>query len=663
MKFISYDVETEVIHEGCGFPRIVCHAEAQAGLAPEVHLRAASVSRLAMHLSLGHTIIAHNASFDMGCAIEDDFALNEGHLGLLQIVWDAYREGRIRCTKMRERLIDIAKGTLRSNKGYYTLNEISQRRIGRTLNKGEDSWRLRYGLLAGVPLEKWPAEALQYVLDDADTTLSVFWQQATEWEGSPEPHLCVPAYRDEEAFQAELDFVFRLMEAWGVRADAKRAEELAADLRSRRDVYQSELLQIGFLKPKWKGRGSAKHVVGYSKDMATIRQRIMVAYNRLHETVPSTGPTSKHPNGQIQTSREVCEDADDEFLLKLADRDRFDKILQFVPVLQRGAQIPYGPPWNTLGANTARTSCGDEDNPGNLQQPPRDFNVREIIVPREGFWFGGADLSGAELCGLAEMCWTWFGVSKMRETLNAGRDLHSALAASILNMTYDAFIAELKDEKASGIGESGRCQKARDGAKNSNFGFAGGMGAEKFIKTMRKKNITMTLQEAEFLKRAWLNMWSEMRLYFERATQVADIGYDQHYKSGRLRGGLNFTTAANGPFQGLIADWAKDWLREVARECYLVPSSALYGSRPVLFLHDEIIVETPAVQPGANNAVRRLAELGVEVGKRWIPNVLARSDGVLMKRWYKGAKQVIDANGLIQPWAPPPPKEKKGTAA
>jgi hypothetical protein len=273
------------------------------------------------------------------------------------------------------------------------------------------------------------------------------------------------------------------------------------------------------------------------------------------------------------------------------------------------------------------------------------------------------------------MCWDWFGKSRMREVLNDGLDMHATLAATILGKSYDDVVAGLKEEKARAkdakargekITEAGPFTKAREGAKNSNFGFAGGMGPEKFIKTMRKKNIRMSLQDAMFLQRAWLDTWPEMRLYFARAAQVGEIGYDQAYKSGRLQGGLRFTTAANGPFQRLISDWAKDWLREVSRECYVPPSSGtptspLFGSRPVLFLHDETIVETPAVQPNAGAAARRLAKLAEETAQRWIPDVTARwtplgepneIDCYLTERWYKAAQQVLDPEGNVTLWRP-----------
>lgn len=687
-SFVYYDVETEPVQEGCSLPRIVAHGEKIDRAPVTLHLRSASISRLAMHLSLGKTVVAHVASYDMATTAMDDYALHGGKFNLLRLIWDAYREGRIRCTKIREQLLDIAKGELRSNKGFYTLKEIAERRLRKQLNKGDDSWRLRYGLLAGVPVEEWPEEARAYLIDDVESTASVFWDQAAAWESSPEPHICVPAFRDEEAFQAECDFVFRLMEAWGVRADEERAREIELELTALRGQYEHELLELGLLKPKFHRKGAVackrewdawiaarketrRPLVqllqkwsdnlkeDFSRDLATIHRRVMVAYNKLGERVPSTGPTEKFPNGQVQTDRITLEESGDEVLVKLAKRDKYAKILQFIPVLARGADRPWNPPWKCL-VTTGRSACGDEDSPGNLQQPPQDFNLREILIPREGMLYAAADLAGAEACGLAEMCFEWFGSSRMRDVINDGKDLHTQLAAHILGIPYDECKRRLDAEANSKdkTGENGPTQKARQAAKNSNFGFMGGMAVPTFMRTQRKKGIHLTEHEATFQRTAWFNAWPEMRLYFDRAAEVAEIGHMQQFRSGRWRGGLNFTTAANGPFQSLIADWAKDWLREVARECYLDTSSALYGCRVVMFLHDEIILEVPCDPAKASAAAKRLAELAVIVGKRWIKHVKIKSEPVLMRRWYKDAKPKYDATGLLVPWEP----EKKEAA-
>ena len=56
------------------------------------------------------------------------------------------------------------------------------------------------------------------------------------------------------------------------------------------------------------------------------------------------------------------------------------------------------------------------------------------------------------------------------------------------------------------------------------------------------------------------------------------------FVGNRLRGLCRYTVAANTYFQGLASDASKAALWAVTYECYNVPSSPLYGCRPVIFL-------------------------------------------------------------------------------
>jgi len=123
-----------------------------------------------------------------------------------------------------------------------------------------------------------------------------------------------------------------------------------------------------------------------------------------------------------------------------------------------------------------------------------------------------------------------------------------------------------------------------------------------------------------------------------------------HFKSGRIRGDVGFCDGCNNGFQGLTADGARNAHFNVMAECYGVPDSPLYGCRPVLFVHDEIIIEAPAYR--AHEAVLRLRELMLETMAKWIPDVPLAGDVALMRRWYKGANEVRDASGRIIPWEP-----------
>ncbi len=58
-----------------------------------------------------------------------------------------------------------------------------------------------------------------------------------------------------------------------------------------------------------------------------------------------------------------------------------------------------------------------------------------------------------------------------------------------------------------------------------------------------------------------------------------------------MRGGLDFCSGANNGFQALESDIMKDGMYEVSRECYTDRSSVLYGVRPLLLNHDDVLCE------------------------------------------------------------------------
>ena len=176
--------------------------------------------------------------------------------------------------------------------------------------------------------------------------------------------------------------------------------------------------------------------------------------------------------------------------------------------------------------------------------------------------------------------------------------------------------------------------------------------------------------------------WPEVRQYHRYIGEMSNDSHEFTIKqlySDRKRAGCTFTSGANTLFQGLAADGAKlaGWM--LMRECYLEApyenlrydkllapvrgaidilrlhgASPLYGSRPVVFNHDENIAESP--EAAAPEAADRLAHVMVECMQVYTPHVKIRSEAVIMKRWLKGAKSVRDESGRLQVWTPKPKK-------
>lgn len=199
------------------------------------------------------------------------------------------------------------------------------------------------------------------------------------------------------------------------------------------------------------------------------------------------------------------------------------------------------------------------------------------------------------------------------------------------------------------------------------------------------------------LKDLWLQQWPENRKYFAYINNCIDVGQQitgdalerwpwlkevyapgtqlapaeimQHH-SGRIRGGLDYCSAANGFFQGLLGDLAKDAVRQISRECYdktfRVPTqryynsnkstyaggpSPLFGSHLIVFQHDEVIPEL--LESQMHDAATRLSEIMIESMQFYCPDMAksAKAPPALMRRWYKSAEPVY-LNGKLVPWEP-----------
>lgn len=174
-----------------------------------------------------------------------------------------------------------------------------------------------------------------------------------------------------------------------------------------------------------------------------------------------------------------------------------------------------------------------------------------------------------------------------------------------------------------------------------------------------------------------LEMWPHLAPFFVPNKRLGPGEIMQHV-SGRIRGGVDYCSAANGFFQGLLADLAKSALRRISRECYDHTvridqahensrrsayhggRSPLFGHRPIVFAHDEIILEHPESE--AHDGAMRVSEVMVEEMMYYCPDLVAAcaAEPTLMRQWFKGASPVWNIGGnkragaddRLIPWEP-----------
>ncbi len=619
-----FDLETYLISPNVPCPKMVCCAYENRVLVPwEGESPYALFDRLVRSPDL---IVNHNVvGFDLAIvAVESPT--------LFVPIWEKLRAGLVRDTQIREQLYRIAKGEARYEiqeedaeedepavKTRFDLAATAQRWLGEHVEK-KDTFRLKYGELFNVPLAEWPAEAISYPVRDVDVTRRV-WDAQCKAIG--------PGDLPDEHDRCLRAWALKLTSMWGVRTHADFVDRLRADLSKREADGIAELLPTECFRV-----GGTKKKPKYVRTASVVRARVEAAYAASGEEVPKT------KKGATSTSRKTKVESGDPILYHLAEVERVSKIRSgFVPVLEIGTKYPIHAGYNVLVAS-GRGSCRSP----NWQQLPKWPGVRECVVARPGHVFAVADFEMAELCSMAQVCIDLVGFSVLGEQINAGLKPIMAFAAKLAGCTYDEALVRYRQNDPD-------IKKARQDSKAALYGLPGYMQPKKLKFTANAQGNSMTLERAQTLSREWRAEYPEFPAYFDYVK--AQIGHHfgatgtiTQLRSGRLRGGCNLPEACNTYFQGLMGDAAMEAHYNVTEECYLVRDSALYGSRPVWFVHDESAVETPIAQ--APEAAERLVEVMALTARKWLPDIKIGAEPILLHRWSKEAKPKR-VNGVLIP--------------
>lgn len=345
--------------------------------------------------------------------------------------------------------------------------------------------------------------------------------------------------------------------------------------------------------------------------------------------------------------RQKCGTFDSSFLKGLDERERALKPDRW--------RDPKGParfgfsPFKSTGRTGIR---GDV-----RQNMPKAGGVRECFVPRPGRVFLCVDYAACEMSTFAdvldEMVLGGRGWSTLGQAIRAGDDCHLRLAATMRGEPYAQLLAFYKplkrriETEGKGAIPAGELHDwleidlDRAGAKEGNFGYAGGMGPRKFARLQRKKGRDCDEDRARQIRDAWMECWSpEVPAYFDLASQATGDRRGRksatliHGGGGHVRGGLDFCQWANTGFQEKAARGAKRAIILMFRACRFDASSPLYGvCDPALFVHDEIISECD--EPHAEAALAEVSRL-MEQGMAAVCRTPVRTEGkILRERWSK----------------------------
>jgi len=350
----------------------------------------------------------------------------------------------VTCTKLRQQLLDIAAGEFRGKfrefpkeveltdedlaagalpgtkkivKGArwvqhnYDLSDVYYRASGNRLDK--DTWRLRYGELLDVPIEHWPEGARHYALEDSTAALVAFLNQEVHAQ-----------YIPDQFRQARAAWALQLTATWGLRTDAQGVDLLEKGTIEALSEIEGGLKEAGLVRSGKKDG---------TRDTKAAKLRMLAV------CAASGKPVRLTEKGNISLDSDACEASEDPLLEDYAALTSLKTVInKDIPILRAGLVFPVHTSYG-LAASGRSTSSKP-----NVQNPKRLPGFRECWKPRDGHIYAQADFSGLELHTLAQTCLTLFGQSEMAKVLNAKRDPHTEMAASLLNISYEEAVARKK---------------------------------------------------------------------------------------------------------------------------------------------------------------------------------------------------------------------------
>lgn len=683
MKIIAFDTETALIRPSQMAPEFVCLTWQSPGEdAQIIHARDAEAMLTNWFCGDTNVFVGHNVAYDLA-------VICEAFPQLVPHVFRAYRENRVTDTKIRQQLLDIAGGVYRGCLGpdkkwmkhEYTLEHTARRMAGLELAK--DGWRLSYAKFLDVPLSEWPTRAREIQADARTKLAANDHGQLSDDEVKhltslmdSDPQQCIDyplmdaiatlaSYESQEELVHEMADQFRqaraawalhLSSAWGARTSKAGVDTLRAQTQAAYAEIEDELISHGLVRP-----GGVRDTKAAKRRMIEVckNERLTLRRTDTHgkKTEPGKKARCKDIDGNpvadgadecaehVSLDADACNATDDEILINYATIGTLKKVLSNdVAMLELGIQYPVHTRYDL--AETGRTTSS-KPNIQNLRRLP---GIREAFIPRKGKVFADADYPQLELYALAQCCVSWIGWSKLADALNGGLDPHTAVAATILGISYEECVARLEagDDEAD---------NARQTAKVANFGFPGGLGVAKLVMFAKKAyGITLTVERAKQLKTEWFATWTEMPHYFARVNALMDreanVATVESLFTQRIRGGATYCAACNNGFQGLGSDCAKEAAFLIAWAQYVDTTSPLYNTRTIAFIHDQFILECND-DDRAHDVAMELGRLMREGANVYLPDVPIpekKMKPLLMERWSKKAKQTFNEKGRLTTW-------------
>jgi hypothetical protein len=620
--------------------------EAEGGAARSVYFFWASElsNFLTLCEKIDGPVVAHNGAYDWSCIS----AMDPAHIGR---IYGMFSKRKLQCTYIRTlislnsngelKTVGNSKLPLRHGKyGATSMVGATYMFTGFDLSELKDEEvQVTYYKVEGVPFGGWPEKYRDYLVQDVAYLPQLFYAQeltarVTLLENGKEIYIF-----DEAPRRATFHYALTMASAWGMRVDPNAVAELRQAAEDGVRDVASRLVDGGiavYLEGAARERAVKQGKLPVKLDLKRVQAIVEECYTARGEAVPMA------EKGGVSTARTVLMDCGHPLLREWAEVGEQKTVWStFVPALEKSFNtnmvlntsfFPY--------SETGRISAREP----NLLNPPRSGGIRECVVARPGCTFIFCDYEANELRVLAQVLLDMFGQSRLAELYQNDKffDPHTYMACQRLGITYE----EGKRLKKEG---DKQFKFQRQLMKCCNFGFPGGMAASTFIEFAKGYGVQVTEEQAAELKSFFLSQFPEIGTYLQRVGVAVNRYKGQGYlaRAGRLSGDRRFCQLANFYFQGLAAEGGLTAFTMVSKAAYTEPSSPLYGCRPVLFVHDEIIVEAPLAK--AHAAAMELQRQMQSWMGRFTPDVPSVAEPTMATRWWKDAYQKFDADGRMVP--------------
>jgi hypothetical protein len=647
MPIFAFDSETKLVAPPDQIPPdLICGSFAEVDVAPQATLLDANDTVLLLEDLLSDPtvrIVGANIAFDIHVSIKR-------RPSLLPLWIKAADEDRIHDVLLRQGLIDLSRGEFKHK---YNLGDLSRWYLKVELDKTEDSWRLRYGELEGLPVSAYPYEAKKYALLDAECTARLYLRQERE---NHSPYFTGLSPLKDEFNQVRASIWLTAVSNNGLPVDPTKADLLAKGYQERELELREVMLEHGFIRkkvsrnmaavkllPKEAQRDVLKRYKDAPEDLVEAGL-VNVEYPRdtkavakaLADSLRAVGMEPRRTDGYkpgvsgpydcIALDKEATSLSDDEAVKAYSEYSSVLKSLSTdIPMLQNAVGGKIHTHFTTL-KETGRTSSGGP----NIQNWGRKGDTRACVVAPEGECLIETDFKALELRTFAQIYFWLFGPCQLVDILNSENDdVHSMNTALLTGMTYEEVVRRKKEPEIDNY---------RTSMKGGIFGRMGGLGAKTFV-VYAKTNygLKITLDRSKELLRDIDKARPEVKRYLDWVNRLERNGgsgkFDVvQFATNRLRAGVAYTQAANSPFQGLGACVAKRAGWYLWKDT-VTPGNPLFGAKLVNFVHDSFL--TLVKKELAEVAKERQESRMVQALEELCPNVRGGVESKTMDFWKK----------------------------